>query len=196
MEAIIREYGYWAVFLGILLEYLGLPIPGEAVLLMAGALAFEGHLNLLALPPLVLAATLCGDSVWFFLGRRRGMAFFQRTGGSPIAFTRASHVFHRFGGVALLFGKFLVGVRWLLPPLAGSLQMSFPRFLVLNLTSVSLWAGCFSSLGYLLHREITQALQVLQHSTWVLGLAAILVVLGLVLRGMLRGSKHQGAPQA
>lgn len=121
METIIRDYGYWAVFLGILLEYLGLPIPGEAVLLIAGSMAFEGHLHLVALPPLVLAATLCGDSVWFFLGRRRGMAFFQRTGGSAIAFTRASSAFHRFGGVALIFGKFLVGVRWLLPPLAGTL---------------------------------------------------------------------------
>ncbi len=194
METIIREYGYWAVFLGILLEYVGLPIPGEAILLIGGALAFEGHLHLAALPPLVLAASLCGDSLWFLLGRRRGMVLLQSswrlTSGSPELFTRASHAFHRFGGLALIFGKFVVGVRGLLPPLAGTLQFSFPRFLVLTFAGVSLWAGCFSSLGYLLHTQVKQVLQVVQHSTWVFGLAVSILVISLVLRGMRRGS-HQ-----
>lgn len=193
METIIRDYGYWAVFLGVLLEYLGLPIPGEAILLIAGALAFEGHLHLAPLPFLVLAASLCGDSLWFLLGRHRGMALLQRTGGSPEVLTHAGRAFQRFGGVTLFFGKFLVGVRWLLPPLAGTLQLSFPRFLGLNLAGVSLWASCFSTLGYLLHAQVTLALQVLQQSIWLLGLLTLLVIAGLILRGVWRGLKPRGA---
>src|SRR6266699_783356 len=70
----LTTYGYTAVFACVLAEQLGAPLPATPVLLAAGALAGTGKLNLLAVWLLAVLASLIGDTVWYYLGKTRGMS--------------------------------------------------------------------------------------------------------------------------
>jgi membrane protein DedA with SNARE-associated domain len=132
-------YGYWIVFTAILLDNAGLPIPGELLLLAFGMVAKDGHLDpLLGLAVAALAA-LAGDSLGYWIGRLGGQRFLARAGRQP-----------RFkpGQLSLVFGRFVVGARVLLAPLAGVTRMPFPRFLAFDAIGCFVWAGLFILIGY------------------------------------------------
>jgi membrane protein DedA with SNARE-associated domain len=132
-------YGYWIVFTAILLDNAGLPIPGELLLLAFGALAKAGHLDPLLGLAVAAAAALAGDSIGYWIGRLGGTRVLARLGRSP-RFTP--------GHASVIFGRFVVGVRVLLAPLAGVSRMPFPRFLACDAVGCLAWAGLFILIGY------------------------------------------------
>jgi membrane protein DedA with SNARE-associated domain len=132
-------YGYWIVFTAILLDNAGLPIPGELLLLAFGVVAKDGHLDPLLGLAVAATAALAGDSLGYWLGRIGGTRVLARMGGQP-----------RFkpGHVSVVFGRFVVGARVLLAPLAGFTRMPFPRFLAFDAVGCFVWAGVFILIGY------------------------------------------------
>jgi membrane protein DedA with SNARE-associated domain len=132
-------YGYWIVFTAILLDNAGLPIPGELLLLAFGMVAKDGHLDPLLGLAVAATAALAGDSVGYWLGRVGGTRLLARIGRTP-----------RFkpGHVSLVFGRFVVGARMLVAPLAGLNRMAFPRFLACDALGCFMWAGVFILIGY------------------------------------------------
>jgi membrane protein DedA with SNARE-associated domain len=132
-------YGYWIVFTAILLDNAGLPIPGELLLLAFGMVAKDGHLDPLLGLAVAATAALAGDSVGYWLGRLGGARLLARIGRAP-RFTP--------GRVSLVFGRFVVGARVLLAPLAGFNRMAFPRFLACDALGCVIWAGAFILIGY------------------------------------------------
>lgn len=152
-------YGLWLVLVGVFLDVAGVvPIPGEVYLLMAGALTWTGELSFL--PALLLGAMAAslGDFATFYLGRRGGrglIAFYCKyTLCSAQCSLKTESFFLRFGGVALVFGRFLVGVRTLACPLAGASGMTYRRFAAYDLPGVLLWSALFTSLGYLFSPQV------------------------------------------
>ncbi len=132
-------YGYWIVFTAILLDNAGLPIPGELLLLAFGMVAKDGHLDPLLGLAVAATAALVGDSVGYWLGRFGGTRLLARLGRTP-RFTP--------GHVSLVFGRFVIGARVLLAPLAGASRMPFPRFAAFDALGCSVWAGVFILIGY------------------------------------------------
>jgi membrane protein DedA with SNARE-associated domain len=132
-------YGYWIVFTAILLDNAGLPIPGELLLLAFGAVAKAGHLDPLLGLAVAATAALAGDSLGYCIGRAGGARVTARLGGSP-RFTP--------GGVSVVFGRFVVGARVLLAPLAGLTRMPFRRFITFDAIGCLVWAGLFILIGY------------------------------------------------
>lgn len=132
-------YGYWIVFTAILLDNAGLPIPGELLLLAFGMVAKDGHLDLLLGLAVAATAALLGDSVGYWLGRLGGTRLLARIGRTP-----------RFkpGQLSLVFGRFVVGARMLLAPLAGVNRMPFARFAAFDALGCTVWAGAFILIGY------------------------------------------------
>lgn len=133
-------YGYGIVFVAILLDNAGLPIPGELLLLAFGGLARGGELDLFAGLTVATAAALLGDSVGYW-GGRCGCHYFLPT--------RVTQERLAPGPITVVFGRFVVGARLFCAPLAGCSRMPFPRFLLMDGLGCLLWAGSFIVIGYL-----------------------------------------------
>jgi membrane protein DedA with SNARE-associated domain len=131
-------YGYWIVFTAILLDNAGLPIPGELLLLAFGLVAKEGHLDLFLGLAVAAAAALLGDSVGYAIGRLGGVRLLGRFGTPRFA----------PGHLSLVFGRFVIGARVLLAPLAGVSRMPFARFAAFDALGCLVWAGAFILIGY------------------------------------------------
>lgn len=152
LPALFVQYGYGIVFTAILLDNAGLPIPGELLLLMFGALARTGDLDLGLGLLVAWAAALSGDTVGYWLGRLTGdgvlRTYCRLTLGSGTCVRRAVSYYHRYGNATIVGGRFVMGIRAFLSPLAGAAGMPFHRFLFFDSLGALLWSGLFLALGY------------------------------------------------
>lgn len=154
----LLRHGPLVIFLWVLVEQLGIPIPALPALLAAGALARNEGLNPFGAFAAALAASLLADSLWYEIGRRGGgkvMNFLCRVSLEPDSCVRRTEdLFSRHGARSLLVAKFLPGLSTAAPPLAGIFRMRFSRFLFFNAIGASLWAGGTILLGYLLSDQL------------------------------------------
>jgi len=173
---LLARYGLPIVFVNVLVEQAGLPIPAVPTLVVAGALAVEGRLELSAVIVVALLAAFISDSMWFFAGRRHGSRVLKllcRISLSPDACVRQTETtFGRWGAATLVFGKFVPGVSTIASPLAGAMQVPWPRFAFFNVMGSLLWSGVAVGLGALFHRQIGELLAGFE----ALGMAAIAVI--------------------
>jgi membrane protein DedA with SNARE-associated domain len=177
-------YGYWIVFTAILLDNAGLPIPGELLLLAFGVLAKAGHLDPLLGLAVAASAALAGDSVGYWIGRLGGPRVLARLGRPP-----------RFvpGRGSVVLGRFVVGVRVLMAPLAGATRMPFPGFLAFDALGCLVWAGAFILIGY----ASGLRLEALQEGLRVLsGAGQLVLVAALATWGLVRLAARHRAAQA
>ena len=184
----MREpFGLSLIFLNVLLEQLGLPLPAVPTLVIAGALAANGRLPAAAVFALAVAACLIGDSSWYLAGRRYGsrvMKLLCRISLTPdtcVSQTQAS--FERWGPRALVVAKFVPGLSLIAPPLAGATHMRFARFAVFSAAGAILWVGAALLAGRLLKSQIAQLLPRLS------GIGGTVVVVVLALLGAYIGFK-------
>jgi membrane protein DedA with SNARE-associated domain len=178
VDAFIRQYGYSALFVGMVLEQFVPPMPGEPLLLGAGALAGTGYFRLWLAGTLALAGTVVGDLLWYEVGRRGGhrvMKWLCRISIEPdTCVRRGEETFAHRGASALLIAKFLPGLNSIGQPLAGALGMPRLRFLVFDVLGAVLWVGLYVGLGYTLHDQLAEAAALAER----LGLWAVVVVAG------------------
>lgn len=108
-------YGYWIIFAGSLLDNAWFPLPGELLLLSFGVLARTGHVSLELSILLASAAAVSGDNIGYWLGRRRGQrlprAYCRLTLGSGKCVAKAVAFYPLRGSVAVVFGRFVMGLR-------------------------------------------------------------------------------------
>lgn len=130
-------------------ESIGIPLPGEIVLVGAALLAARpgSHIDPVAVAAAATTGAIIGDSIGYTVGRRYGTGLLERLGRrfprhlGPAHLTVAQRVFDRYGVWAVLFGRFVAILRILAGPLAGTMRMRYPAFLVANATGAVLWAG-------------------------------------------------------
>jgi membrane protein DedA with SNARE-associated domain len=149
---VLLRHEYAILFVWVLLEQAGLPVPAVPVLLGVGALAGHGRMSLAAALCLAVAASLPADVAWFELGRRRGaqvLSVLCRVSLEPDSCVRRTgNLFVRQGARALVIAKFLPGLSTVAPPLAGIVGMGRGRFALLDGLGAVLWAGFWIALGY------------------------------------------------
>ena len=149
---VLLQYGYVILFVFVLAEQVGLPLPAVPVLLGIGALAGSGSLSL----PVAIGAAVLGalpaDLIWYELGRLRGarvLGALCRISLEPDSCVRRTEsLFLAQGRKALLIAKFLPGFSTVAPPLAGMVGISRLQFIVLDIAAAVLWAGAWMGLGY------------------------------------------------
>ena len=140
-----------AVFVTVLLEAFGLPLPGESVLIAASAAAGSGKTSL----PLVFlagwAGAVIGDNIAYVVGRRYGPAlvgrFGDRIGLTPARYLRVEDAARKYGALMVVCARFFVILRQFNGLVAGSTQMPWYRFLIANILGAALWAGAWTLLG-------------------------------------------------
>ena len=176
LAQLIGHYGLALVFLNVLVEQIGLPVPAVPTLVVAGALAAAGELSAAAVFGVAVLACFIGDGLWFAGGRiygRRVMSLLCRISLSPDSCVRQSEYhFERWGRAALVVSKFIPGLSTVTPPLAGAMRMGWPSFVLLNGIGIALWAGLPIAAGMLFHDQIDRLIARLEGY----GTAAIVLV--------------------
>ena len=145
------HYAYLIVFVWVLTEQLGIPIPSVPLLLTAGTLSATHRVSHLYIVLAVLAACAVADSTWFLLGRRYGSSVLKLvcrlSFEASTCVTKTEGYFSRRGPVTLLFSKFVPGLSTVAPPIAGQSGMSLPKFLLYDLTGSLVWAEAYILAG-------------------------------------------------
>jgi len=160
----VEHYGLWVVFGVIFLEVAGLPfIPGETVLITAGALASQGHGNIVAIIAVAIAAAILGALFGYIVGRRYGKDLLVRwprlERASHKGIARSQEFFHQHGSKAVFLGRFVPVVRATIGWMAGIGEMRFGRFLVWNVTGAVAWGLLIGLLSYYLGQAVVDAIE-------------------------------------
>src|SRR5258707_11125889 len=154
----LLHHGYVLLLGWVFAEQVGLPLPSMPLLLAAGALAGTGRLSFFASLFYAVFAAVTADSIWYQLGRRKGIRILQllcKISLEPDSCVRRTEgIFSKQGARSLLLAKFLPGLSTVAPPLAGIFHMRPRRFLLFDATGSLLWAGTFLGLGYIFSGEI------------------------------------------
>jgi membrane protein DedA with SNARE-associated domain len=151
----LHTYGYPVLFLGVMLENAGIPVPGETAVLLAGFLASAASDHVfniwVVIAITVLAATL-GDNMGYWLGREVARPRLQKGKGflflTPRTLQIAEGYFQRYGVWTIFFARFITGIRVIGALAAGTAGMPWPRFFLANASGALLWATTISLLGY------------------------------------------------
>ncbi|GAC1364282.1 MAG: DedA family protein/thiosulfate sulfurtransferase GlpE [Acidobacteriaceae bacterium] len=145
--AFFVHYAYAILFLWVLVEQLGVPVPSIPLLLTAGTLSATHRLNPTYALGVVLAACILADSIWYALGRRYGnrvlklLCRLSLEASTCVAKTES--YFTRRGPVTLLFAKFIPGLSTVAAPIAGQTGMPYPRFLLWDLAGSIVWTEAY-----------------------------------------------------
>ena len=154
----LLHHGYVVLLAWVFAEQCGVPVPSIPLLLAAGALAGSHQLNLFASLFIVTFAAVSADSLWYQLGRRKGIKVLQYLCKITIepdsCVRRTEGVFSRQGARSLILAKFLPGLSTVAPPLAGIFHMRPRRFLLFDAAGSFLWASTFLGLGYVFSGQI------------------------------------------
>jgi membrane protein DedA with SNARE-associated domain len=159
LQHFLVTYGYWAVFVFVAIESIGIPFPGETMLLVAAIDA--GTTHQLSIVLVIIAATcgaILGDNLGFWIGREGGYRLLRRY-GRYIGFNERRvklglYLFRTQGGKIVFFGRFVAVLRAWAAFLAGVNRMQWSRFLLFNALGGVIWATLYGLGGYFLGEEI------------------------------------------
>jgi membrane protein DedA with SNARE-associated domain/rhodanese-related sulfurtransferase len=145
------HYAYLIIFLWVLVEQIGIPIPSVPVLLTAGTLSATHRVSWIAITLAMLLACVLADTIWFALGRRYGNSVLKLlcrfSFEASTCVSKTEGYFTRRGAVTLLFAKFVPGLSTVAAPIAGQTGMSLPRFLAWDLAGAFIWGETFILAG-------------------------------------------------
>lgn len=178
----LLAWGYWAVALGLLLENMGVPVPGETILILASAVAYNhGDLRLPWIIVIGTIAATAGDNAGYWIGRKGGRPLlerwkrFFRIGSDHIV--AAEKLIERHGAWAIFFARFVTGARVVAGPLAGVLRMEWKRFALFNFLGAVVWVSTIAGIAYAFGSQLDRLLALMSDFNWIV----IVVVAGLVL---------------
>jgi len=130
--ALLKQWGYGLVFLAMLLENAGLPLPGETITLLGGYAAGSGELHGLGVMSAAFAGAVLGDNIGYWVGRRLGWGLLLRVGRllrqSPEQLDAWRTGFLRHAGKSVFLGRFVAVLRVLAGPMAGAVAMPYRRW--------------------------------------------------------------------
>jgi membrane protein DedA with SNARE-associated domain/rhodanese-related sulfurtransferase len=181
--------GYILLFLVILADQAGLPIPAAPALVYAGVLARSGSVHVPWVLGITVIASLLGHGAWYLAGRRRGAAIIKllcRLSFEPDACVRRTEeLFKHVGPTSLLWVRFIPGLDVLAQPLVAMAGMPWPNYVAITTLGALLWSGVLMAAGFALGQtglhDLLQGAGASLLSVGVVGVAAY-VVYKLVLR--------------
>ena len=183
------KYGSLAVAGVVCLESMGLPLPGEAILIAAAIYAGKtGQLGIYQVIAAASAGAIVGDNIGYWIGREIGFRLLVRY-GSYVGLTEprikvGQYLFQRHGGKIVFFGRFVAFLRTYAALLAGMNRMSWPHFLLMNALGGICWATLFGGGAYLFGAQVKRV-------TGPASLLLLLAAIGLTAAGILFFRRHE-----
>jgi len=188
VKHLVEVSGYPLLFILVMAESSGVPIPGETALIAAAVLASQGKLKIELVIPLAAAAAIVGDNIGYQIGRRGGRWLLERPGrfhrqrlevlatGEPF--------FEHHGPKAVFFGRFILGLRVWASWLAGATRMRWRSFFLWNALGGICWASAIGLIAYFVGHSASNAIQ----AFGLYGLAAVLIA---ILSGLYMHRRHR-----
>lgn len=168
MTGLLAQHGLALVFLNVFLLQAGVPVAAAPLLMVTGALAYQGQLQLAQLLAVAVTASLLGDTPWYIAGRRFGyriLATLCRISIEPDSCVKQTeNIFERWGAPSLLVAKFIPGFSTVAPPLAGAMKLPFASFLVYSAAGAAIWSGTAIGIGMFFHDELGAILSWLEEA--------------------------------
>lgn len=159
MNDLLQSYGYGLVFAVIALEAMGLPLPGESMLIAASIYAATtGRLGLFYLILAAAAGAIIGDNLGYIIGRWAGFPLLKRYGSrvglNERRMNLGRYLFKKYGGRVVFVGRFVAILRTFVALMAGASHMDWKVFLIWNAVGGVVWTSLYSSGAYLLGNQV------------------------------------------
>ncbi len=149
---LIQHWGYIAIFAVVILGNMGLPIPEETILILAGYLVWQGQLQLPIVLVIGFVSAVLGDNLGYWFGRELGRRAIERYGHwvfvTPARVDATQQVVARYGPLAVFVGRFVPGLRFLIGPVAGITGLRPLPFVVANVLGALLYVPAAVGVGY------------------------------------------------
>jgi membrane protein DedA with SNARE-associated domain len=192
----VSHIGYPLLFMLVMAESGGVPVPGETALITGGVLASQGQLKIELVIALAAAGAIIGDNLGYLIGRKGGRWLLERPGRFHRQRLQVLQVgepfFERHGPKAVFFGRFLLGLRVWASWLAGATRMPWRSFVLWNALGGICWATGVGLLAYFLGHSANNAIQ----AFGLYGLAAFLLAVGAVFIAHRRHRRRAAAAPA
>ena len=178
LQELARLYGYWAVFIGIAIENMGIPLPGETIVIVGGFLAGSGELDYWWVLGSAIAGAVLGDNFGYWVGRFGGWQLLVKIGRifrlQEQQLEQARERYSKNAVQAVFFGRFVTLLRIFAGPLAGITQMPYKQFLLCNFGGAAVWATTIVSIAFFLGKAVSLE----QIVNWIaqIGFAALFLV--------------------
>jgi membrane protein DedA with SNARE-associated domain len=194
LQHLAHTYGVWVVFGVVLLECLGVPMPGETALVGAAIYAGTTHrISILAVIAVAAAAAILGSSLGYLIGRGVGFRLLLHHGRRIRLDERrlkvGQYLFLRHGGKIVFFGRFIAILRTYAALLAGVNRMPWPRFMVMNALGGIVWATMFGTGAYLFGKEAA-------HIGGRFSMLLLVAAVALVIAGIVFFRRHEAELEA
>jgi membrane protein DedA with SNARE-associated domain len=202
LPELIGHWGYIAIFVVVVLGNVGLPLPEETVLAVAGYLVWRGDLDLVAVLVVGVVSAVAGDNLGYWLGRRFGRTAVPRYArwvlGHPERLQSMEAFIERRGPFAVFVARFIPGIRFMAGPLAGGLGLRFLPFLAANVLGALVYvpvavAGGYV-VGYGLGEYVERARRVAGQVEYLVLLVALMSAVGLIVWRVVQGLRHRERP--
>jgi membrane protein DedA with SNARE-associated domain len=180
---LVTTYGYWALALFVGAESLGVPLPGETALILAGTYAGTTHrLSPWAIFAIAAAAAIVGDNIGYWIGDKGGYRLARRYGPKIRLDERklkvARYLFDRHGTEVVFFGRFVSVLRTYAAFLAGASRMRWRRFLPANAAGGVVWSAVYTIAAYMAGRALQRASGTI---SLILGAVAVVAIVAVIL---------------
>lgn len=176
MQELLQNYltthGYWVLFIWTFLE-------GEAGLIFAGFLAFQGYFSLPVVMATACVGAFCGDQFYFYLGRLKGTYLLSHSHSLVRKLRKGLKLIERYGNLVAFTSRYTYGFRIALPIALGMTSFPSVRFLWINIVSACSWSVLFSLAGYLFGKSATLFVgrEVKRYEHYLLGILAGIIFL-------------------
>jgi membrane-associated protein len=150
---LVAHWGYGAIFLIVVLGNVGVPVPEETILVLAGYLVWRAELRISLVLAVGVVSAVVGDNLGYWIGRRYGASRIERygrwiVGESPERLAAMRRFMARYGPLGVFVARFLPGLRFMAGPLAGMLGMPPPLFVAANLLGALVYVPAAVGVGY------------------------------------------------
>jgi membrane protein DedA with SNARE-associated domain len=194
---VLDNYGYLAVAGLVMVENFGVPAPGETILVAASVYAGTGRLSIVGVGLIAIAAAVVGNCIGYAIGYFGGHALVVRYGRYVFLTTerleKTERFFARRGGLVVVAGRFVEGLRQAAGIIAGTAEMPWKRFLAYNVLGATLWVAVWAPIGYLAGDHIgTIYATATRYSVYLL-IAVIVLLAAAITRALWRRRRGPGA---
>ena len=181
----VEHWGYVAIFVVVVLGNIGLPLPEETILALAGYLAWRGDMHMPMVIAVGIVSAVAGDNLGYWLGRRFGRQALPRYTawilGHPERLSTMEAFVARRGPLAVFVARFLPGIRFLAGPLAGGLGMRSAPFFAANVLGALVYVPVVVGAGYAIGYGLGPYLERVHRTV---GTAELVLVAGVVVAAL------------
>jgi membrane protein DedA with SNARE-associated domain len=182
MQDLIHTYGLWVLFAAVMLESMGIPMPGETAVVTAAIYAGSTHhVSVTSVVLVAATAAIIGDNIGYLIGRSIGIHLLARYGKyvrlNELRLKVGQYLFLRHGGKIVFFGRFVALLRTYAALLAGANRMNWLHFLIMNALGGICWATMFGGGAYVFGEQVKRV-------AGPVSLLLLLAAIGLIAAGI------------